>query len=194
MCPGNTHLEIPRQNDGIMSKIQKGEIRGKLFSSEYQPKNRRQPRIFTVLKQHWGIDVDLKGALKEFSRQQINDVLIAVLYGDPRETMVLNKKLNKEFKEIQVKLNNGEDVKIPREGKLWQIYLAFSSAIQKETINGRTDTTRWILEFLLGRPTQTIEGELTNTNVQANQDLSALTTEELNTYLELQRKIQAGQK
>lgn len=176
-----------------MAKFKKGEHNGKEFSKDYQPKNRRKPKIFNVLKKSWGLDVDLKTALDEFSREQVEDLLKAVLYVDPRETMILNKKLNDQFREIQEKIKNGEEPQpIPKDSKLWQIFLCINTAIQKETIAGKSDTVRWILEYLLGKATQPIEGELTNNNISANQDLSALSTEELNTYLELQRKIQAG--
>ena len=176
-----------------MAKFKKGEHNGKEFSKDYQPKNRRKPKIFTVLRKSWGLNIDLKATLDEFTREQVEDLLKAVLYVDPRETLILNKKLNEEFKEIQAKLSNGEEVKpIPKDSKLWQIFLCINTAIQKETIAGKSDTVRWILEYLLGKATQPIEGDITNTNVSANQDLSMLSTEELNQYLELQRKIQAG--
>ena len=176
-----------------MAKFKKGEHNGKEFSTDYQPKNRRKPKIFTVLRKSWGLNIDLKATLDEFTREQVEDLLKAVLYVDPRETLILNKKLNEEFKEIQAKLSNGEEVKpIPKDSKLWQIFLCINTAIQKETIAGKSDTVRWILEYLLGKATQPIEGDITNTNVSANQDLSMLSTEELNQYLELQRKIQAG--
>ena len=176
-----------------MARIQKGEHRGKEFSSEYQPKNRRKPKIFNALKKRYGLDVDLKSALEDFSREQVEDLLRAVLYVDPRETAILNKKLNAELKGISEALNKGDEPEaIKKDEKLWQIFTCINTAIQRETAAGKSDTVRWILEDLLGKATQPIEGELTNTNIQANQDLSALSTEELNTYLELQRKIQAG--
>ena len=77
-----------------MGRIQKGEHRGKEFSSDYQPKNRRKPKIFTVLKKEYGVDVS-SSVLGDLSREQICDVIKLVLTGDPRNTMILNNKMGR---------------------------------------------------------------------------------------------------
>lgn len=164
---------------------------GTRFTTLNQPKNKgRKNRFSTMLKKQCNISLDPE-LLKEFSKEQIQELLKMILVMDPRETLVITKKLNQDFKEIQETFKEGKQPEaIKATGKLYQIFISLNTAIQRETAAGKADTVKWMIEYLFGRSVQPIEGELTN--VQASQDLSMLTTEELNQYLELQRKIQAG--
>lgn len=154
-----------KRNDGkttlkVMGRIQKGEHRGKEFSSDYQPKNRRKPKIFTVLKKEYGVDVS-SSVLGDLSREQICDVIKLVLTGDPRNTMILNNKMGQDLKEIQQKLKAGEvPPGIKATDSVWQLYLSLTSAITKETNAGKSDTLRWCIEFLWGKATQPIDNNI----------------------------------
>lgn len=161
------------------------------FTALNQPKNKgRKNRFSTMLKKQCNVSLDPE-LLKEFSKEQIQELLKMILLMDPRETLVITKKLNQDFKKIQETVNDGKQPdEIRVSSKLHQIFISLNTAIQRETAAGKADTVKWMIEYLFGRSIQPIEGELTN--VQASQDLSMLTTEELNQYLELQRKIQAG--
>mgnify|MGYP000562029214 CR=1 FL=1 len=159
------HICPKKRNDGkttlkVMGRIQKGEHRGKEFSSDYQPKNRRKPKIFTVLKKEYGVDVS-SSVLGDLSREQICDVIKLVLTGDPRNTMILNNKMGQDLKEIQQKLKAGEvPPGIKATDSVWQLYLSLTSAITKETNAGKSDTLRWCIEFLWGKATQPIDNNI----------------------------------
>lgn len=163
-----------------MGRIQKGEHRGREFSSEYQPKNRRKPKIFSVLKKNYGVDIS-QNVLNDLSREQICDVIKLVLTGDPRNTVILNNRLSDDLKKIQTDLKAGrlpEGVKAT--DAVWQLYLSLSSAITKETNVGKSDTLRWCVEFLWGKATQPIDNniiqapisdeEMTDDDIQAEID------------------------
>lgn len=172
-----------------MGKIKKGEHRGVEFSSDYQPKNRRKPKIFSILKKKYGIDLG-KG-MEEYTPGQMKDLLQGLLCMDPRETLIVNQLLTDSIKQMKESFALHRDVKVQNDERLNQVFISLNTAISKETQIGRSDTIRWIIEYLYGKATQPIEGDI-NTNVSTSLDLSRLTTDELNQYNTLLEKISKG--
>lgn len=167
--------------------IKKGEHRGKEFSSEYQPKNRRKPKLATVLKKQYGIDID-DTMLKEFGKGDIEDLLKIVLSVDPREAIVLGKKLKKDIESVKQRIDAGEAVTIGKKDKIWQIFVNLNNSVNKETNIGRSDTVKWIIEYLYGRATQPLESDV-SVQSTSDMDLSCLSDEELRQLAAIQEKL-----
>lgn len=170
--------------------FQKGNNVGNRFSSDNQPENRRKPKIFSVLKKKYGIDL---GAHGDFSQGQIQDLLQALLCVDVRQTTALNLKLNQDLRQISETLKSGGDVeKLKKDEVISQVFVVLSQAITREAAKGDSSTIRWIIEYLFGKAIQPIEGDLKAQVTNTSQDLSALSTEELLQYNALLEKIKAG--
>nr|DAF67725.1 MAG TPA: hypothetical protein [Caudoviricetes sp.] len=170
--------------------FQQGNKIGNRFSSENQPENRRKPKIFSVLKKNYGIDL---GANGDFTQGQIQDLLQALLCVDVRQTTALNVKLNNDLQDIVKTLKNGGEVeKLKKDEVISQVFIVLSQAISREAAKGESGTIRWIIEYLFGRATQPIEGSIDAQVTNNSMDLSALTTEELLQYNTLLEKIKAG--
>lgn len=110
---------------------------------------------------------------------------------DIRQTTALNLSLNNDMKKIAEQIRNGETPDaLSKDEVISQVFVALSQAINRETSKGESYTIRWIIEYLFGKATQPIEGDVnaqvTTTN---NVDLSALSTEELLQYNSLLEKI-----
>jgi len=163
---------------------------GNRFSSDNQPENRRKPKIYTVLKKRYGIDLAANG---DFSHGQIQDLLQALLCVDIRQATALSVELNQDLQEIVKKIKNGEPIpKLKKDEVISQVFIVLSQAISRESAKGESSTIRWIIEYLFGKATQPIESEI-NAQVTSNDvDLSALSVEELMQYNTLLEKIKAG--
>lgn len=164
------------------------------FTALNQPENRgRKIRILSLLKKECKLDIDTK-ILDEISREQLVDILKLVLGMDPRDSFVLNSKLSKDLKEIKAAVANGEEPKtVGKIAKICQLFVTLNTAIAKETAAGRSDTTRWIIEYLFGKAVQPIDGQLQTTTTQ-QLDLSSLSDDELIVYTQLLEKIDKSSK
>lgn len=170
--------------------FQPGNKIGNRFSSDNQPENRRKPKIYTVLKKRYGIDLAANG---DFSHGQIQNLLQALLCVDIRQATALSVELNQDLQEIVKKIKNGEPIpKLKKDEVISQVFIVLSQAISRESAKGESSTIRWIIEYLFGKATQPIESEI-NAQVTSNDvDLSALSVEELMQYNTLLEKIKAG--
>lgn len=184
------HVTTEIQRKMAKKLFQPGNKIGNRFSSDNQPENRRKPKIFTVLKRKYGIDL---GANGDFSQGQIQDLLQALLCVDIRQATALSVELNQDLQEIVQKIKNGEPIpKLKKDEVISQVFIVLSQAISRESAKGESSTIRWIIEYLFGKATQPIESEI-NAQVTSNDvDLSALTVEELMQYNVLLEKIKAG--
>lgn len=184
------HVTTEIQRKMAKKLFQPGNKIGNRFSSDNQPENRRKPKIFTVLKRKYGIDL---GANGDFSQGQIQDLLQALLCVDIRQATALSVELNQDLQEIVKKIKNGEPIPtLKKDEVISQVFIVLSQAISRESAKGESSTIRWIIEYLFGKATQPIESEI-NAQVTSNDvDLSALTVEELMQYNVLLEKIKAG--
>lgn len=184
------HVTTEIQRKMAKKLFQPGNKIGNRFSSDNQPENRRKPKIFTVLKRKYGIDL---GANGDFSQGQIQDLLQALLCVDIRQATALSVELNQDLQEIVKKIKNWEPIpKLKKDEVISQVFIVLSQAISRESAKGESSTIRWIIEYLFGKATQPIESEI-NAQVTSNDvDLSALTVEELMQYNVLLEKIKAG--
>lgn len=173
-----------------MAQFQKGNKIGNRFTSENQPQTRgKKPRLFSILKKKYGINLEGNGA---FTQGQILDLLQSLLCVDVRQTTALNLSLNSDMKKIAEQIRNGEmPESLKKDEVIAQVFVALSQAINRETAKGESGTIRWIIEYLFGRATQPIEGDMQVTN-SSGVDLSALSTEELLQYNALLEKIKGG--
>lgn len=196
MCVCGTH----NNKEGILTSNKQAymagdyeRIRGKgnRFSSTNQPKhNGRKPKLFTILKKKYGIDLAGNGA---FTNGQIEDLLQSLLCVDVRQTTALNMTINSDIRKIAEQIKNGEQPELPnRDDVIAQVFIALSQAINRETSKGESNTMRWIIEKLYGKATQPIEGDMQVNN--GAMDLSALSDEELLQYHALLEKIKSGSK
>ena len=150
------------------------------FTSERQPENPgRKPKVFTILKKKYGINLASNGT---FTKGQIIDLLQSLLSVDMRQTTALNLLVNREMKRIAEQVRNGQlPDNMPKDNEvISQVFVALSGAISKETANGKSETVRWIIEYLFGKAVQTVEGDI-QTTVRRNE---ALTTEEIEAEIE----------
>jgi len=172
-----------------MARFEKGNNKGHKFSSDYQPgKAGRKPKIFSVLKKKYGIDLASNGA---FTNGQIIDLLQSLLCVDIRQTTALNASVSADMKRIAEKIKNGSlPDKLDKSEIISQVFIVLSQAINREAAKGESYTIRWIIEYLFGKATQPIESEVELTN--NSMDLSALTTEELMQYNALLDKIRVN--
>lgn len=172
-----------------MARFEKGNSKGNRFTKDNQPENPgRKPKIFSILKKKYGINLASNGT---FTQSQIIDLLQSLLSVDIRQTTALNLSLNNDVKKIAEQIRNGETPDaLSKDEVISQVFVALSQAINRETSKGESYTIRWIIEYLFGKATQPIEGDVnaqvTTTN---NVDLSALSTEELLQYNSLLEKI-----
>lgn len=154
--------------------------KGTRFSSERQPENAgRKPKVFTILKKRYGINLASNGT---FTQGQIIDLLQSLLSVDIRQTTAVNLLINREMKRIAEQVRNGQmpDNMPKNDEVISQVFVALTQAINKETANGKSDTIRWIIEYLFGKAIQTIEGDI-STTIKQNE---ALTTEEIEAEIE----------
>jgi hypothetical protein len=141
------------------------------FSSTNQPKNRRKPKLFTILKKEYGINIDTS-SMDALSREQICDVLKLVLTGDPRNNMIINSKISDQLKKLKNDIAAGRDPGKLEAGKqIWQLLLSLNSSVAKEANYGKSDTIRWMIEYLYGKPTQPLENNITDNRI-SDDDLS----------------------
>lgn len=98
------HVTTEIQRKMAKKLFQPGNKIGNRFSSDNQPENRRKPKIFTVLKRKYGIDL---GANGDFSQGQIQDLLQALLCVDIRQATALSVELNQDLQEIVKKSRMG---------------------------------------------------------------------------------------
>lgn len=184
------HVTTEIQRKMAKKLFQPGNKIGNRFSSDNQPENRRKPKIYTVLKKRYGIDLAANG---DFSHGQIQDLLQALLCVDIRQATALSVELNQDLQEIVKKIKNGEPIpKLKKDEVISQVFIVLSQAISRESAKGESSTIRWIIEYLFGKATQPIESEI-NAQVTSNDvDLSALSVEELMQYNTLLEKIKAG--
>lgn len=139
---------------------------GNKFSKDNQPKkNGSKSKLFTILKKRYGINVASNG---KFTDSQILDLLHSLLSVDIRQTTALNVSLNNEIKNIVKQVRNGESPKVlGNDEVIAQVFVALSQAINMETSKGKSDTIRWIIEYLFGKATQPVESDV---NVKATVD------------------------
>lgn len=184
------HVTTEIQRKMAKKLFQPGNKIGNRFSSDNQPENRRKPKIYTVLKKRYGIDLAANG---DFSHGQIQDLLQTLLCVDIRQATALSVELNQDLQEIVKKIKNGEPIpKLKKDEVISQVFIVLSQAISRESAKGESSTIRWIIEYLFGKATQPIESEI-NAQVTSNDvDLSALSVEELMQYNTLLEKIKAG--
>ena len=184
------HVTTEVQRKMAKKLFQPGNKIGNRFSSDNQPENRRKPKIYTVLKKRYGIDLAANG---DFSHGQIQNLLQALLCVDIRQATALSVELNQDLQEIVKKIKNGEPIpKLKKDEVISQVFIVLSQAISRESAKGESSTIRWIIEYLFGKATQPIESEI-NAQVTSNDvDLSALSVEELMQYNTLLEKIKAG--
>lgn len=184
------HATTEIQRKMAKKLFQPGNKIGNRFSSDNQPENRRKPKIFTVLKKRYGIDLAANG---DFSQGQIHDLLQALLCVDIRQATALSVELNQDLQEIVKKIKNGEPIpKLKKDEVISQVFIILSQAISRESAKGESSTIRWIIEYLFGKAIQPIESDI-NAQVTSNDiDLSALSVEELMQYNMLLEKIKAG--
>lgn len=184
------HVTTEIQRKMAKKLFQPGNKIGNRFSSDNQPENRRKPKIYTVLKKRYGIDLAANG---DFSHGQIQNLLQALLCVDIRQATALSVELNQDLQEIVKKIKNGEPIpKLKKDEVISQVFIVLSQAISRESAKGESSTIRWIIEYLFGKATQPIESEI-NAQVTSNDvDLSALSVEELMQYNTLLEKIKAG--
>lgn len=174
------------------NKFEKGNQIGNRFSTNNQPEKRRKPKLFSILKKKYGIDL---GGDEDFTPGQMQDLLQSLLRVDVRQTTALNVMLNEDLKRIVKQVREGNEVALPKKGEaLNQAFVVLAQAISTEASKGESSTIRWIIEYLFGKATQPIEGDI-NTQVTSTVDLSVLSTEELVQYNALLEKISnAGSK
>lgn len=185
------HVTTEIQRKMAKKLFQPGNKIGNRFSSSNQPENRRKPKIFTVLKKQYGIDLAANG---DFSQGQIQDLLQALLCVDIRQATALSVELNQDLQEIVKKIKNGEKIpKLKKDEVIAQVFIVLSQAISRESAKGESSTVRWIIEYLFGKAIQPIESEVNAQVTNNDMDLSALTTEELIQYHSLLEKIKAGE-
>lgn len=184
------HVTTEIQRKMAKKLFQPGNKIGNRFSSDNQPENRRKPKIYTVLKKRYGIDLAANG---DFSHGQIQNLLQALFCVDIRQATALSVELNQDLQEIVKKIKNGEPIpKLKKDEVISQVFIVLSQAISRESAKGESSTIRWIIEYLFGKATQPIESEI-NAQVTSNDvDLSALSVEELMQYNTLLEKIKAG--
>lgn len=175
-----------------MALFEKGNKKGNRFSKDNQPESPgRKPKIFSTLRKKYGIDLAANGA---FTQGQIQDLLQSLLCVDVRQTTALNLSLNNEMRKIAEQIKNGGTPEALNKNEvIAQVFVALSQAINRETSKGESHTIRWIIEYLFGKATQPIEGDMQVTN-NGGVDLSALSTEELLQYNALLEKIKNGGK
>ena len=169
--------------------FEKGNKLGRKFTKENQPESPgRKPKIFSTLKKKYGIDLAANGA---FTQGQIQDLLQSLLCVDVRQTTALNLSINNDIRKIAEQLKNGgQPESLNKNEVIAQVFVALSQAINRETAKGESHTIRWIIEYLFGKATQPIEGDMQVTNNSV--DLSALSDEELLQYHTLLEKISNG--
>lgn len=169
--------------------FEKGNKLGRKFTKENQPESPgRKPKIFSTLKKKYGIDLAANGA---FTQGQIQDLLQSLLCVDVRQTTALNLSINNDIRKIAEQLKNGgQPESLNKNEVIAQVFVALSQAINRETAKGESHTIRWIIEYLFGKATQPIEGDMQVTNNSV--DLSALSDEELLQYHTLLEKIRNG--
>lgn len=169
--------------------FEKGNKLGRKFTKENQPESPgRKPKIFSTLKKKYGIDLAAYGA---FTQGQIQDLLQSLLCVDVRQTTALNLSINNDIRKIAEQLKNGgQPESLNKNEVIAQVFVALSQAINRETAKGESHTIRWIIEYLFGKATQPIEGDMQVTNNSV--DLSALSDEELLQYHTLLEKIRNG--
>lgn len=172
-----------------MALFEKGNKKGNRFSKDNQPESPgRKPKIFSTLKKKYGIDLAANGA---FTQGQIQDLLQSLLCVDVRQTTALNLSINNDIRKIAEQLKNGgQPESLNKNEVIAQVFVALSQAINRETAKGESHTIRWIIEYLFGKATQPIEGDMQVTNNSV--DLSALSDEELLQYHTLLEKIRNG--
>lgn len=173
-----------------MALFEKGNKKGNRFSKDNQPENPgRKPKIYSILKKKCGIDLAGNGA---FTQGQIQDLLQSLLCVDVRQTTALNLTLNNDMRKIAEQIKNGGvPDSLGKNEVIAQVFVALSQAINRETAKGESYTIRWIIEYLFGKATQPIEGDMQVTNSNSV-DLSALSDEELLQYNALLEKIKGG--
>lgn len=157
-----------------MALFEKGNTKGKRFTSENQPKKRGRGKfsVLNYIKQTTGKSVD-----PQSSKEEILKVIQHIYESSPAELEPLMKDPN-------------DPTKPNPNTPMWVLNVI--AAINTDMRYGRTSTIEMLFDRVFGKATQTIEGNIDANVKNGPVDLSMLSTEELLQYNELLEKINKG--